>query len=61
MLQGSFVDEARGLTFVPGDIDTMPAGSSHGFHVPEGGPDLLKLSVTQLGIRALGHTYLPRP
>lgn len=60
VLQGSFVDAARGLTFTAGDIDRMPAGTTHDFYVPEGGPDLLKLSVTQVGIRAMGHTYLPR-
>jgi hypothetical protein len=60
VLQGSFVDETRGLTFTPGDSDVMPAGTSHDYYVPDAGPDLLKLSVTQAGLRALGHEYLPR-
>jgi quercetin dioxygenase-like cupin family protein len=60
VLQGSFVDEARGLTFNAGDSDVMFAGTTHEFYVPAGGPDLLKLSVTQAGLRALGHEYLPR-
>jgi hypothetical protein len=60
VLQGSFVDSSRGLRFHAGDSDTMKAGTSHDYFVPEGGPDLLKLSVTQEGLRAMGHTYLPR-
>jgi hypothetical protein len=60
VLQGSFVDPSRGLTFTAGDTDVMKAGTSHAYYVPEGGPDLLKLSVTQEGLRALGQTYLPR-
>jgi hypothetical protein len=60
VLQGSFVDATRGLTFTAGDTDVMKAGTSHAYYVPEGGPDLLKLSITQEGLRALGHTYLPR-
>jgi hypothetical protein len=60
VLQGSFVDTSRGITFHVGDFDTMKAGTSHEYVVPEGGPDLLKLSVTQEGLRAMGLTYLPR-
>lgn len=60
VLQGSFVDTTRGITFHAGDSDIMKAGTSHAYSVPEGGPDLLKLSVTQVGLRAMGHTYSPR-
>jgi anti-sigma factor ChrR (cupin superfamily) len=60
VLQGSFVDTSRNLTFHAGDSDIMKAGTSHAYTVPAGGPDLLKLSVTQVGLRAMGHTYLPR-
>jgi hypothetical protein len=60
VLQGSFVDTTRGLTFTAGDTDVMKAGTSHAYYVPEGGPDLLKLSVTQEGLKALGQTFLPR-
>jgi hypothetical protein len=60
VLQGTFVDTTRGITFHVGDSDTMKAGTSHEYLVPEGGPDLLKLSVTQAGLRAMGLTYLPR-
>jgi hypothetical protein len=60
VLQGSFVDTTRGLAFAAGDSDVMKAGTSHAYYVPEGGPDLLKLSVTQEGLRALGQTFLPR-
>lgn len=60
VLQGSFVDTTRGITFHAGETDVMKAGTSHEFAVPAGGPDLLKLSVTQVGLRAMGHTYLPR-
>jgi hypothetical protein len=38
----------------------MKAGTSHEYLVPEGCPELLKLSVTQQGLRAMGLTYLPR-
>jgi hypothetical protein len=60
VLQGTFVDTTRGLTFHAGDSDIMRAGTSHSYYVPAGGPDLLKLSVTQVGLRAMGHTYSPR-
>ncbi len=60
VLQGSFVDTSRGITFHAGDSDIMKTGTSHSYYVPEGGPDLLKLSVTQVGLRAMGHTYSPR-
>lgn len=60
VLQGSFVDPGRGLTFLPGDIDVMSAGSSHDYLVPADGPDLLLLSVTQVGVRVLGMLYSPR-
>ena len=61
VLQGSFVDTTRGITFHAGDSDIMKAGTSHSYYVPEGGPDLLKLSVTQVGLRAMGQLYSPRP
>jgi hypothetical protein len=60
VLQGSFVDASRNLTFHAGDSDIMKAGTSHAYYVPAGGPDLLMLSVTQVGLRAMGQTYLPR-
>jgi hypothetical protein len=59
VLQGRFDDRDRGVVLVPGDIDRMPAGTSHGFRVRPG-IDGLKLAVVHTGLRALGHTYLPR-
>jgi putative transcriptional regulator len=59
VLQGGFEDPARGLTFRAGDIDRMPQGTTHMFRALPGVP-LLKLSVVQTGLTALGHTYLPR-
>ena len=60
VLQGAFTDHARGKTFRAGDVDTMPADSSHAYTVPRDGPDLLLLSVTQVGAKMLGMTFLPR-
>jgi quercetin dioxygenase-like cupin family protein len=59
VLQGGFEDAARGLSFHAGDIDRMPQGTAHAFRALPG-VKLLKLSVVQTGLRALGHTYLPR-
>jgi hypothetical protein len=60
ILQGSYVDSVTGEVFRPGDIATMSAGSSHGFQVPAGGPDLLKLAVVTNGLRAGDKRYEPR-
>lgn len=60
VLQGRYVDSATGQVFGPGELACMPAGSSHGFHVPAGGPDLLKLAVVHLGLRAGDKVYAPR-
>jgi hypothetical protein len=60
VLQGTFTDPARGQTFLPGDIDSMPANSSHAYTIPKDGPDLLMLSVTQIGAKMLGMTFYPR-
>jgi putative transcriptional regulator len=60
VLQGGFEDPTRGRVFRPGDLDRMAAGTSHHFRAADGGVDLLKLSVVHAGIRALGHSYLPR-
>jgi putative transcriptional regulator len=59
VLQGGFEDAERGMIFHAGDIDRMPQGTSHAFRALPG-VKLLKLSVVQTGLRALGHTYLPR-
>jgi hypothetical protein len=59
VLQGSFVDPSRDLTFRPGDIDSMQAGTSHLHLVPADGTDLLMLSVVQMGVSVSGQTYLP--
>lgn len=59
VLQGGFEDPARGLSFRAGEIDRMPQGTTHMFRALPGAK-LLKLSVVQTGLRALGHTYLPR-
>ena len=59
VLQGSFIDPSRNLTFRPGDIDTMPAGTSHLHIVPADGPDLLVLSVIQKGVAVGGQHFLP--
>ena len=60
VLQGSFYDPARDLTVRAGDIDIMPASSSHAYRIPAEGVDLLMLSVTQVGARVMGQTFLPR-
>jgi quercetin dioxygenase-like cupin family protein len=60
VLQGSFVDTTCKKTYDVGAQVLMPAGTSHAYTVPADGPDLLKLSVTQQGLRALGQTFLPR-
>ncbi len=60
VLQGGFVDPTRGVTIRAGDLDRMPESSSHHFTVPADGPDLLILSVTQVGARVGEMTYLPR-
>lgn len=60
VLQGGFEDVQRGKVFRPGDVDTMPTGTSHAFRALPNGPDLVKLAVVQTGLRALGQEYLPR-
>ena len=60
VLQGGFEDAARGLCFRAGDVDRMPAGSTHTFRALPGGTDLLKLSIVQVGVRALGQVFEPR-
>ena len=60
VLQGSFVDTTCKKAYGVGARVLMPAGTSHEYMVPADGPDLLKLSVTQQGLRALGLTFLPR-
>jgi quercetin dioxygenase-like cupin family protein len=60
VLQGSFVDTTYDKTYDVGAQVLMPAGTSHAYTVPGDGPDLLKLSVTQQGLRALGQAFLPR-
>lgn len=60
VLQGSLRDESRGRILRPGDLDVMPAGSTHGFVVPAGGPDLLGLSVVHAGLRIAGQDFLPQ-
>ncbi|HKP62785.1 MAG TPA: cupin domain-containing protein [Polyangiales bacterium] len=60
VLQGSFVDTTCKQAYGVGAQVLMPAGTSHEYTVPADGPDLLKLSVTQQGLRALGQTFLPR-
>ncbi len=60
ILQGSYVDSVTGEVFRPGDSARMSPGSSHGFRVPEGGPDLLQLAVVHKGLRAGDKRYEPR-
>jgi quercetin dioxygenase-like cupin family protein len=60
VLQGTFVDTTCKTTHGVGAQVLMPAGTSHAYTVPADGPDLLKLSVTQQGLRAFGQTFLPR-
>lgn len=60
VLQGSYTDPARGRVFRPGDIDVMDADTAHDYLVPADGPDLVMLSVTQVGLRIGPQTYLPR-
>lgn len=59
VLQGSFIDPSRDLTFRPGDIDNMPAGTSHLHIVPADGTDLLMLSVVHKGVSVGGQPFLP--
>lgn len=60
VLQGSYVDPARGRVFRPGDVDVMGEGTAHDYLVPADGPDLVMLSVTQVGLRIGQATYVPR-
>jgi quercetin dioxygenase-like cupin family protein len=60
VLQGGFEDPDRQVVVRPGEVDHMPVGTSHGFRALAGGTDLLKLAVVHTGLKALGHTYLPR-
>jgi len=60
VIQGSYSDPGRGRVFVPGDVDVMAPGTAHDYVVPEGGPDLVMLSVTQVGLRIGEQVYSPR-
>jgi len=46
--------------FRPGDMDVMGPDTAHDYVVPADGPDLVMLSVTQVGLRLGNQTYLPR-
>jgi len=59
VLSGSYYDPARDRTFRPGDLDVMQPGTAHDYVVPAAGPDLLMLSVTQVGLRIGEQLYLP--
>jgi hypothetical protein len=56
VMQGRLQDASG--TATPGDLITMPAGSSHAFSVPPG-PDLLYLAVVQGGIQIGDLTLTP--
>ena len=60
VLQGSYLDPARDRVLRPGDVDVMPAGTEHDYVVPADGPDLVMLSVTQVGLRIGERIYSPR-
>jgi hypothetical protein len=59
VLQGSFTDPTRNRVCRPGDIDIMPAHSTHLNLVAPDGVDLLVLSVVQVGLTVAGQTFLP--
>ena len=61
VLQGTLWDGTRQRRVVPGELDELVAGSSHAFHVPADGPDLLGLAVTHVGMRVLGLTLKGGP
>jgi quercetin dioxygenase-like cupin family protein len=60
VLQGSYFDPACGRAFRPGDLAVMPPGTAHDYVVPADGPDLVMLSVTQVGLRIGEQLYHPR-
>jgi len=60
VLQGAFTEPGSGRTVRAGETDVLSAQSSHTFHAPPDGPDLLMLQVTAVGVRVGEHTYLPR-
>jgi hypothetical protein len=60
VLQGSYSDPTRGRVLRPGDVDVMDADTAHDYVVPADGPDLVMLSVTQVGLRIGDQIYLPR-
>ncbi len=60
IMQGAYRDGVTGKLWTAGEESVMVAGSAHGFSVPAGGPDLLKLAVIQRGLRVGPQTYTPR-
>jgi len=61
VLQGTLFDDSRQVQLGPGDLDVLPAGSTHAFRVPADSPDLLGLAVNEVGLRMLGKTVRSRP
>jgi quercetin dioxygenase-like cupin family protein len=59
VLQGAFRDPTQDRTFRPGELSVMPKGTSHMHIVPEGGPDLLILSVIQEGVSVGEQRFWP--
>lgn len=60
VLQGSYFDPGCGRAFRPGDLAVMPPGTAHDYVVPADGPDLVMLSVTQVGLQIGEQRYYPR-
>lgn len=59
VLQGAFYDPTQARTFRPGDVSVMQKRTSHLHIVPEDGPDLLILSVTQEGVSVGEQRFWP--
>lgn len=60
VIQGGLIDSVTGEWSGAGALLKRSAGSSHGFHVPEGGPALLILSVIHEGVRLGGTLMTPQ-
>jgi mannose-6-phosphate isomerase-like protein (cupin superfamily) len=59
VMEGSFVEE-DGTRRRPGDVVTMPPGSTHRYTVPEAGMDLLMLAIVDEAYVLDGERFGPR-
>lgn len=58
VIQGSFQDDQSGVIYRPGDVATMPGGSTHSFTIRDG-PDLVYMLVVQKGVTIGGEFFGP--